>query len=168
MLQQRLSVNSQIRENELRNYFYFGEIFLGRSMIPVALAGLVLGILMIAGGGTGPIVGSVFLLAVAAYGISFPLRCNKFMARNGHEVGRQNRVTIDKRSGVVVEERTLHNIEEYSWPQISTTAESKKMFVFILPYAACYLPKSDMTQEEADFLSRVCIAKKGSKHKKNF
>ena len=168
MLQQRVTVNSEIREQELRDYFYFGEIYLGRSMIPVAIAGLVLGLLMIFGGGTGPIVGSVFLAVVAAYAASFPIRCNRFMARNGHEVGRRNRVTVDKRSGIVVEELSLHNIEEYSWQQVAGTAESKKMFVFLLPYAACYLPKADMDEESADFLGRVCVAKKGSKHKKNY
>lgn len=166
MLQQRVVVESRIRENELKRYFYFSEIFMGRSMIPLALAGAVIAVLMIAGGGTGPYVGAAFLLVIAAYGFSFPWRCKRFMDRNGHEVGRRNRIIVDKRSGIVVEELSIHNIEEYSWQQISSSGENKNMFVFILPESACYIPKSDMAPDDADFLSRICAAKKGAKHKK--
>ena len=166
MLQQRVVVDSEIREDELKRYFYFSEIFMGRSMIPLALAGLVIGVMMIVAGGTGPYVGSAFVLAVALYGLSFPWRCKKFMARNGHEVGRRNRIIVDKRSGIVVEELSVHNIEEYSWQQVSSSGENKRQFVFMLPEAACYIPKADMDPEDADFLSRICAAKKGVKHKK--
>lgn len=166
MLQQSVTVNSQIREDELKRYFYFSEIFMGRSMIPLALAGVVIAVLIIAGGGTGPYVGGAMLLAVALYGMSFSWRCRKFMERNGHEVGRRNRITVDKRGGIVVEELSIHNIEEYSWQQISSSGENKHQFVFMLPEAACYIPKSDMDAESADTLSRICAAKKGSKHKK--
>lgn len=166
MLQQRVEVDSQIREQELRRYFYFSEIFMGRSMIPLALAGLVIAVLMIVAGGTGPYVGGVIILAVAIYGVSFRWRCDSFMKRNIHEVGRRNHIIIDKRNGIVVEELTLHNIEEYSWQQINSIGENKRQFVFVLPDSACYIPKADMDPESADFLSRICTAKKGVKHKK--
>lgn len=166
MLQQRVVVNSQIRWDDLKRYFYFSDIFMGRSMIPIALAGVAIGLLMVFAGGTGPIVGGILILIAAIYGCSFPWRCKKFMERNGHEVGRKNRITVDKRNGIVVEELTINNIEEYSWQQISSSGENKNMFVFILPESACYIPKSDMDPDDADFLSRICAAKKGAKHKK--
>ncbi|MBO7667010.1 MAG: YcxB family protein [Firmicutes bacterium] len=166
MLQQRVVVNSEIRWDDLKRYFYFSDIYMGRSMIPIALAGVAIGLLMVFAGGTGPIVGGILILTAVIYGFSFRWRCNKFMERNGHEVGRKNRITVDKRNGIVVEELTINNIEEYSWQQINSTGENKNMFVFILPESACYIPKSDMDPEDADFLSRICAAKKGAKHKK--
>lgn len=166
MLQQRVVVDSEIRADDLKRYFYFSDIFMGRSMIPIALAGVVIGILMIFAGGTGPIVGGLLILIAAVYGCSFPWRCKKFMERNGHEVGRRNRIIVDKRNGIVVEELSINNIEEYSWQQIGSSGENKHMFVFNLPESACYIPKSDMDPEDADFLSRICAAKKGAKHKK--
>ena len=166
MLQQRVIVDSQIREDELKRYFYFSEVYMGRSMIPLALAGVVIAVLMILGGGTGPYVGGGLLLIVALYGLSFRWRCRKFMERNGHEIGRRNRVILDKRGGIVVDELIIHNIEEFSWQQISAVGENKRQFVFILPESACYIPKSDMDAESADTMSRICAAKKGAKHKK--
>ena len=166
MLQQRVVVDSEIRENELRRYFYFCDIFMGRSMIPLALAGAVIAGILFFAGGFGPIGGAVILLIDAVYAYSFRWRCDRFMQRNGHEVGRRNRITVDKRGGIVVEELSIHNIEEFSWQQISSSGENKNMFVFMLPEAACYIPKSDMDPEDADFLSRICAAKKGAKHKK--
>ncbi|MBR5428950.1 MAG: hypothetical protein IK116_00315 [Firmicutes bacterium] len=166
MLQQRVVVNSEIREDELKRYFYFCDVFMGRSMIPLAITGFVIAIIIICSGGTGPLVGSCMLLVIALYAASFPWRCRKFMERNRHEIGRRNRIIVDKRAGITVEELSIHNIEEYSWQQISSTGENKRQFVFILPEAACYIPKSDMDAESADFLSRICAAKKGAKHKK--
>ena len=166
MLQQRVEIDSEIREDELRRYYYFCDVFMGRNMIPLSLAGLIISIIMICSGGTGPIVGGVFILIIAVYAYSFRWRCDRFMQRNGHEVGRRNHIIIDKRSGIVVEELSIHNIEEYSWQQISSSGENKKMFVFMLPEAACYIPKSDMDEESVGFLSRICQAKKGAKHKK--
>ena len=166
MLQQRVEVDSEIREDELKRYFYFCDIFMGRSMIPLALAGAVIAVIMFFAGGFGPIGGAVILVIDAIYAYSFRWRCDKFMDRNRHEVGRRNHIIVDKRSGIVVEERSIHNIEEYSWQQISSSGENKNMFVFMLPEAACYIPKSDMDAESVDFLSRICTAKKGAKHKK--
>ena len=166
MLQQRVVVNTEVREADLRNYYLFSEIFMNRTLIPLAMAGLCLAPLMITAGGTGPYVGAGLLAVIAVYAYSFVYNTRRFMRRNQWQIGQRYRVIVDKRRGITVEEHDLHNIEEFSWKQIKDTGENKRMFVFMFQKSAVFLPKADMPEEDADFLQRVCLAKKGSKHRR--
>lgn len=166
MLQQRVAVNTEVREADLRNYYLFSEIYMSRTLIPLAMAGVCIAPLMITAGGYGPYVGTGLLIIIALYAYSFFYNTRKFLQRNHWQIGQRYRISVDKRLGITVEELDLHNIEEFSWKQIKDTGENKRLFVFMFEKSAAFLPKADMPPEDVDFLQRVCLAKKGSKHRR--
>lgn len=166
MLQQRIVVNTQVREKDLRDYYVFNSIFMSRTQIPIAMAGVCLAPIMIYEGAV--LVGSLILAICAVYAYSFFYSTNKFMKRNSWQIGQRYRIIVDKRRGVTLEEHDMYNIEEFSWKQIRHTGENKRMFVLLMDKGAVFLPKLDMDPEDVTFLQRLCLGKKGSKHKRNF